>query len=362
MRALILYLTNQCNMRCTYCYVTGQEKPIIMDFQTAKNAVDISIKGSVKELSLTFHGGEPSLVFNLMKQIFNYAKMTCNTKKIKLSAICISNGTYDEKFVKWIKINDIKIYVTIDGPSFIHNRQRPFKDGTASLTKVIRGINLLKKNKVKISCGTTITKYSAPYMVDIIKYIHKLGIMEYNIGPLIPLGRGQCDNIPNGFTYIKGYKRCLKYANNNDFFIQTIGQSFDLLCTKCSASTQSIMVILPGGEVTACHMIVSPYSKLSDKFIIGNIHDNKLIIHQNKVKALKRSIHNITGCKECYAKWTCGGNCMLYPLVENKSLNEPAGENICNIEKELLKFSLLSLINNDRSFWQKDYVIKEIKI
>lgn len=65
--AVILFLTNQCNLRCSYCYASsGEYPPKTMSWEIAKAAIDLVLRGVISqglpEMTLGFHGGgEPTL-------------------------------------------------------------------------------------------------------------------------------------------------------------------------------------------------------------------------------------------------------------------------------------------------------------
>jgi uncharacterized protein len=66
---VVLFLTNQCNLRCTYCYASSGDHPgRRMTWEVARAAIDRVLldvakrKGSA--LTLGFHGGgEPSMIW-----------------------------------------------------------------------------------------------------------------------------------------------------------------------------------------------------------------------------------------------------------------------------------------------------------
>lgn len=60
----ILYLTDGCNMECSYCYEGNTKKPKFMNMETLKNALGFIVsnrKSDDETVSLVFLGGEPLL-------------------------------------------------------------------------------------------------------------------------------------------------------------------------------------------------------------------------------------------------------------------------------------------------------------
>ena len=69
---MVLNVTNQCNLACTYCYEYGEDKivdtangkqPKFMSEEVARQSVDFLLKESGDIAHLTFFGGETLLNF-----------------------------------------------------------------------------------------------------------------------------------------------------------------------------------------------------------------------------------------------------------------------------------------------------------
>lgn len=143
-KTLIIELTEDCNIRCTYC-VFDESDPSernhnkkSISLKTALAAIDnfLSRVGS-DECYLVFYGGEPLLEFSLIKDIVSH----CNRiqeKKIKFSFTTNGVSLTSEKFEFLVK-NDFFVTVSVDGPDFIHDKRRISKTGKGTF-------HILKKN------------------------------------------------------------------------------------------------------------------------------------------------------------------------------------------------------------------------
>ena len=70
--AAYFVLTEQCNLRCTYCYEQHGTKR--MTLEVAKAGVDLLFKTKHNNVSVTFFGGEPTLEWKLIIEIVEYIK------------------------------------------------------------------------------------------------------------------------------------------------------------------------------------------------------------------------------------------------------------------------------------------------
>ena len=80
---MVLNVTNQCNLSCTYCYEYGEDKivdtengrqPKFMTEETARQSVDFLLKESGKVAHITFFGGETLLNFPVLRKTIAYAR------------------------------------------------------------------------------------------------------------------------------------------------------------------------------------------------------------------------------------------------------------------------------------------------
>src|ERR1700691_2883270 len=75
-RNLMLYLTEECNLRCSYCFV--DKKPRYMSEEVARWAVEFfysrNISGGEYQVHLNFFGGESFLCIERMHQVIAMAR------------------------------------------------------------------------------------------------------------------------------------------------------------------------------------------------------------------------------------------------------------------------------------------------
>jgi len=169
----MLIVTESCNLRCTHCYEAqrGYNKTKTMSWQTAKKAVDLFLKQVPPEIdrtSITFFGGEPTLEFDLIKEVINYTRdhrtlgsytgerynYVLNTNGILLSESMLN--LYKQLGRK------ISIRVSVDGYAENQNVVRKTKDGQGSWEIVKKNLFLYRELKenygVRVNLVTTISK------------------------------------------------------------------------------------------------------------------------------------------------------------------------------------------------------------
>ncbi|MFC1679843.1 radical SAM protein, partial [Elusimicrobiota bacterium] len=94
---LALFLTQSCNLRCSYCYGDGGSYGTggKMTERTAFRAVDwlIEQSGKMKRVHLGFFGGEPFLNFPLMRKVVRYTLKKTRAAGKDVDFHATTNGT-----------------------------------------------------------------------------------------------------------------------------------------------------------------------------------------------------------------------------------------------------------------------------
>jgi len=99
---LVLWVTTDCNLRCRYCYANGGDKAEYMDWQVARQALDIMIKES-RGFKIQFAGGEPLLNMELIEQVVDYTRNMKVVYQLQTNATLIDAGISRRLNPKWIE-------------------------------------------------------------------------------------------------------------------------------------------------------------------------------------------------------------------------------------------------------------------
>lgn len=190
-KVITFVVTQDCNLRCKYCYMTSKQSGHKMTFETAKSAIDYFVKEKSKlfdddYLILEFIGGEPLIEVELIDKIVDYFKIKIykeNSNWFGRYRIAIStNGILysSDKVQKFIQknINSLSIGISIDGTKEKHDMQRVYPDGTGSYDDVRKNIKLWKKQFPFATTKVTIGHDDLPYTFESIVHLWNLGINE----------------------------------------------------------------------------------------------------------------------------------------------------------------------------------------
>lgn len=173
-KIIILTLTNQCNLRCTYCYEHNKETRE-MPLETALNIVEreMTADDGSDFACIYYFGGEPYLEFDKIKVIHDFLKSRNWNKG--WHGFTTTNGTLVHgEIQEWLVENyeTIEVYLSMDGTPEMHNRNRsnsydmidtaffrkyfPFAKMTATpqtLPQLAEGIISLHEQGFEVSCN-----------------------------------------------------------------------------------------------------------------------------------------------------------------------------------------------------------------
>lgn len=145
---LILNLTENCNLRCSYCIYSGgyasqrSHSNKTMSKDIALMSVDYFFQRCAKEVYVGFYGGEPLLEFEKLKKIVAY----CRAKPAsRINYSLTTNGVLlDEEKIRFFIRNGFSVTVSLDGPQHIHDRYRKTPQGIGTFDRVIENLQKFK--------------------------------------------------------------------------------------------------------------------------------------------------------------------------------------------------------------------------
>lgn len=187
-----LSITEQCNLRCTYCYYrdTHAKRCAVMSDEVMEATVCLAVKKSIEFkdsfLNFTFFGGEPLLRMNFIKKTVKFAKEQVKqsagklNKKFKLYFSINTNGTLlTDEIIKYLKKEGFGVAISLDGPEKMHNISRVTVDGKGSFRAIKPFIPALVE--LDAHAVSIVTQERIKGFADSIKWIFKQGFQRVGI-------------------------------------------------------------------------------------------------------------------------------------------------------------------------------------
>lgn len=311
------FLTTKCNLNCIYCYTnksTFEHKSQTINLDFAKAGIDDYYETNYRRHIRFFGAGEPTEEFDLMKNIFYYAK----SKDFNTTAEIQTNGCFSEEIAKWLAWNIDIIWISSDGTPEIQDYFRPMLSRQKSSEMIEQNIKYLIKNKCgMVGIRSTITESNYDKQIHMIKYFSKLGIKNFWVDPVFP-SIGETEN-HNRWTFDMGrftekFIEAVKYAYSRGMTYGSI-----LTCNFDEPGQIACRALLPvphltsDGYVSACDMaLFGKDNNHMNVFIYGKWdNDNKRIIYfPDKIELLRSRVYKkMEKCSKCSVGPFCRGYC-----------------------------------------------------
>src|SRR3981081_2325451 len=123
---MVMNVTNQCNLACTYCYEYGEDKIVdtengqqskFMAESTARQSVEFLLRESGRTAHLTFFGGETLLNFPVLQSTIAYARRRAAEVGKEIDFSLTTNATLlRADIIEFLAENHIGVTISIDGP------------------------------------------------------------------------------------------------------------------------------------------------------------------------------------------------------------------------------------------------------
>lgn len=260
-------ITNVCNLKCLHCYnSSGAQRNNELNRDELK-----SVFRQIAEMKTSYVclcGGETlccPYVFELIK-ILNG-----NTGSINM----VSNGfLISAEIVKELKNSGLNmLQISVDGLTAIEHDT--FRGCQGSFERAINAIELCVKYRLTVSVACCPNKLNFNSISELIDYCYQLGVINFRMMPLIPMGRGRKieDLLLSEEEYFK-IKQLINEKKNKYFYSNyqiEWGNPLDHL-KRMPANSQIgystyMMIIKSNGDIA-----VSPYLPI----VVGNIRKHSL--------------------------------------------------------------------------------------
>lgn len=326
---LELFVTSDCNLRCSYCWV--EKEPEALSMQLAKSAVDFLIAESrdSKAIHITLFGGEPLLEFDLIRRLVPYAHSRAESQDKKLDWSLTTNGTLlDEEKMAFGREWGLNYLFSLDGPKCAHDMFRVFPDGSGSFSKVVAAIEKYREYQPWIGVRTTVTPQTAAYLAEGVEFMRSIGVKQFIIAPANDLEwrpeavetfADQWEQVARIYTEELAQSKPMRITN----FEQSMEQTRRMNCDAwgCEAGRDKISVT-PDGLIWPCGKFVD--SAIGAEAVLGDIENgitNWAL--RNDLMDARESIR--FNCMQCPEKDYCSGCCPAVNLKLYGSLYQSGG-------------------------------------
>lgn len=359
MYTFLIKPTNNCNLRCKYCFIDNDVKLFsqTMTMGIAKVAIDKIAKfvllphNTNNECSVLWHGGEPLFwSASQFRDILCYMHETYPDVAWKNSMQTNLTLLTDEHIQVFKKFS-VSLSTSMDGYRELHDENRVFVNGNETHYIIVDKLHKLSKNNIHSGLIVVLNRTNIDKIIEIYNYFKKHN-QGFRVNPLIDTGEA----LKNSRLSITpdSYARCMKlffdYWINDDSavpvhnFVEWTSSLITRVTSSCSFvenCQNQFTVIEPNGDISVCDRLCG-----NTEYVYGNITKDDLyeiFTKKQKVFECRSEILKKHECKECKYWDICHGGCPTESSGGLKDINKKF--KYCDAYKEIYQH-IENFINN----------------
>lgn len=298
---LTLNPTTSCNFACPYCFEFTHQGKTMTD-KVENDIVDfVKAHPSVKELNITWFGGEPLLAFHRVESL---SKKLIDLNLNYIAGMITNGYLFTEEIAK--KLTELKIsrvQITLDGPEESHNQRRYLRNGAPTYNRILESIDVVLKHapNVRVLIRVNIDGQNAEAFLPLYDSLMEKFDRKISISPAF-----------TGDSNDKGMS-CLFDKKQQQAFMTELfhKRGLNLLSfypatfrTECAVRGQGSFIIGPEGELYSCWNDVGNPQKIYG-YIGGKVTNERQLL---KFKVTADALDNVE-CQKCLLYPVCGGGC-----------------------------------------------------
>ena len=320
-----LFLTNGCNLRCTYCYAeAGDFPPLSMPEEIYRAAIDLAVRNALRAgrpPAVGFHGGgEPTTAWDTLVGAVEYANSAAcdhpfrDPKGNRVHLALATNGVMSPLKAEYIATTFPMVTLSFDGPEEVHSAQRPFINGRGSFDFVMAFIETLRRHQTPFAIRATITENNVSRQVELVDFfVEETGCDQLHFEPVFLCGRQAetADRNLSSSAFARHFAKALDRAHHHGVRLRYSAARLGTFLSFCGVA-QDPFTVTPEGDVTGCYEVCRRDHPLASTFYFGRYEPElkRFIYSVDDLARLRAlNVHNKAACSECIAKWTCSGDC-----------------------------------------------------
>ena len=351
-KALCLHIAHDCNLRCRYCFAGDGEyhgRKALMSFEVGKKALDLLIanSGNRVNLEVDFFGGEPTLNFDVVRQLVEYGRSREKEANKKFRFTLTTNGLLlNDDILEFANKEMGNLVLSTDGRKEVNDRMRPTANGSGSYDIIMPKFKKAadSRDQTNYYVRGTFTHYNTDFSKDVL-HLNDLGFEQISVEPVvcdpaedyalkdedIPLLLEEYDRLAG--EIIKRRKQG-QFINFFHFMVDLSGgPCVAKRLSGCGAGGE-YLAVTPWGDLYPCHQFVG-----KEEFRLGNV-DEGVVNKELAGKFMSCNVYTKEKCRDCFAKFYCSGGCAANSFNATGDINGNY-ETGCILQRKRLECALM---------------------
>jgi uncharacterized protein len=328
---LTLFLTHQCNLRCSYCYV-HEKRAATMPIEVGRKAIDLALQIAKDKLQISFFGGEPLLEWDLLSALHQYGKQRTAERGVAPIFAVTTNGMFlDDDRLAYLRDNDIRVGFSIDGNRQAQDATRPKAGGGSSHERTVERLRLTLKHMPDVQTISVIDPANVAHLADSVRELLDIGVKRVTLNPnwsadwsdetTREVWQHQYEEISK--IYVDRFRgnAPVRISFIEDKIITRLKSGY-APCDQCDFGNRDFAVSTTG-KVYPCERQVGSDGEAEEHMVIGTVDEG---FDKRRQRNLLRGIKDVPDeCRRCALADRCANWCPCANLALTGELGRPGG-------------------------------------
>lgn len=351
-KALCLHIAHDCNLACRYCFAEEGEyhgHRELMSYEVGKQALDFLIRNSGlrRNLEVDFFGGEPTLNWQVVKDLVAYGREQEKIHNKKFRFTLTTNGVLlNDEIMEFANREMGNVVLSIDGRKEVNDHMRPFRKGAGSYDLIVPKFQKFaeSRHQDKYYVRGTFTHFNTDFSKDVL-HLADLGFKQISVEPVVAEDSEAYaireEDLPQLFAEYDALAAEMvqrkKEGRDFNFFHFMIdlegGPCVYKRLSGCGSGTE-YLAVTPWGDLYPCHQFVG-----NEAFLMGNVWDGvKNTELRDEFKCC--NVYAKEKCRSCFARFYCSGGCAANSYHFHGHIND-AYDIGCELQKKRIECAIM---------------------
>ena len=289
-----------------------------MSLEVGKKALDFLVENSGKRtnLEVDFFGGEPTLNWQVVKELVQYGRSLEEPFHKKFRFTLTTNGVLlNDEIMEFANREMANVVLSIDGRKKVNDRMRPSRGGRGSYDVIVPKFQKFADSREQTNYYVrgTFTHNNLDFSEDVL-HLADLGFKQISVEPVVAgpeddyaITEADVEQIKKEYDRlaVEMLKRKEEGCAFNFFHFMidlSGGPCVAKRLSGCGSGTE-YLAVTPWGDLYPCHQFVG-----NEDFLMGNVFDG--ILREDIRDEFKScNVYAKEKCKKCFAKFYCSGGC-----------------------------------------------------